>query len=177
MLRTNAILLLIVATATGCAAAHSSREVPSGIYDLTVRGEVDACSPTRRVGAMGAVGVVARDGLLNVAVPDGASDVLARVSLARAEGLHTEVAVDIDGCANASLVRSWTVTESAHEGFELVFAQRWIGLAGCAAARAMPGAPASDCAAEQTLEYRLMEACAAPCEVRVAAGAATCACD
>ena len=165
--------------ALGCAEAHANPgEVGSGLYDLSVRSDGDACSPGRVQGAMGRVGIVAHDDVLNVAVPDAMTDGLARLSLARVDGFHSEVEVGLDGCVGARLRRTWTVAAAGPEQFEVLFSQSWTGLDGCLAERPLvAGQPASDCTSEQTLEYRLAQACAAPCEVRVVGGEARCACD
>lgn len=177
----TALVVPFLALATGllgCAAAHEAREVGSGIYDLTVHGDVDACSPTRATGAMGEVGIVVEADVLNVAVPDGVAEHLARVSLARADGFSTEVHVDVEGCPGAQLHRVWSVLDSSDDRFEVGFSQSWTGITGCDAARlTMPAAPSADCTAEQVLEYTLTTPCASPCEVRIVAGAPACACD
>lgn len=179
MARTTLVgLAITLSIFTGCAAAHGTPEVASGIYELTVHGEVDACSPTRPAGAMGTVGIVATSDVLNVAVPDVTTDdVLTRVSIVRRGALHTEIASAVRGCPGAMVRRSWTVTEGDESRFELLFAQEWTGLEGCADLReSMPAAPVSDCMAEQVLEYRLSESCAAPCEVVVTATGVACSC-
>src|SRR5687767_12925633 len=98
-----ALVSLAVVSLGGCASSHETRSVGSGIYELTVHGDGDACSPTRLTGAMGAVGVVSEVDVLNVAVPDGTAEHLARVSLARADGFSTDVYVDVEGCPGAQL--------------------------------------------------------------------------
>ena len=56
--------------------------------------------------------------------------------------------------------------------------EEWVGVAECAGVRSlMPAAPERDCRAERVLEYRLMEPCEAPCEVRIAPDGAACACE
>ncbi|MDQ3033738.1 MAG: hypothetical protein M3Y87_15075 [Myxococcota bacterium] len=177
-MRTTLAALFGTMLALGCSAAHEPRVVGSGIYDLTVRGDVDRCTPTRTTGALGLVGIVSQGGLVNVAVPDGDEGALARVSLSEHDGFHTETAIDIPGCESTSLRRSWTILDTSRDGFQLALTEEWIGIERCAAAsEIMPAAPDADCRADRVLEYRLMEPCSAPCEVHVIAGAATCACD
>lgn len=170
--------LLVLSALFGCSSAHEPREVASGIYDLTARGDVDACSPSREIGAMGLVGIVSTGGVVNVGVPDVASDALARVSLAATSGFHIESELAIEGCAGARVRRAWTILETSRAGFQMATSEEWTGVAGCAGVRdLMPEAPESDCRADRVLDYRLMEACAAPCEIRLVSGAASCACE
>lgn len=177
-MRQTLAALLVASLGIGCSAAHEPREVGSGIYDLTVRGELDRCSPTRSTGAMGLVGIVSERGLVNVAVPDGAAGSLARVSLAATDGFHTDAAIELPGCDDASVRRSWTILDTSSEGFQLELTEEWIGLERCDAARELlPAAPLTDCRSARVLDYRLMEPCGAPCEVHLVAGGAACACD
>ncbi len=176
-MRTTSLALFAVMLGLGCSAAHEAREVGSGIYDLTARGDADRCTPTRTTGAMGLVGVVSERGLVNLAVPDGAEGTLARVSLAASESFHTEITSELPGCEGTSLRRSWTILDTTSTGFQLQLTEEWIGIDACDAARElMPAAPEHDCRADRVLEYRLMETCAAPCEVHVIAGAPSCSC-
>lgn len=171
-------LVIVTALAVGCSAAHEPLEVGSGIYDLTVRGEVDRCSPARATGAMGRVGVVSASGLVNLAAPETSSVSLGRVSLSARDGFHTEAEIAIPGCEGATLRRAWTIVDSRGGDFAVALTEEWSGVGGCAAAReAMPGAPDADCRADRLLDYRLMEPCAAPCAVHIGAGDAICACD
>jgi hypothetical protein len=176
MHRTALLALAVVSSA--CASAHARHpEAASGIYELTVRVESDTCSPRRHAGAMGAVGVVSEAGVLNIAAPAGVEEGLARVSLARDQGFHAEVTMEIPGCAGASVRRSWTVIESARDRLEVAFAQIWSGMLGCDVPRdQMPMAPAEDCEASLVLEYELTESCPAACELRMTSGGATCSC-
>lgn len=177
-MRTTLAALVTTIVALGCSAAHEPRVVGSGIYDLTVRGDVDRCMPARSTGAMGLVGIVSERGVVNVAVPDGASGALARVSLAARDGFHTETAIDIAGCEGASVRRGWTILDTSRDAFQLALTEEWSGIDGCAtASELVPSAPERDCRADRVLEYRLMEPCAAPCEVHLIAGVAACACD
>jgi hypothetical protein len=177
-MRTIPAALFVASLAIGCSAAHEPRAVGSGIYDLTVRGDLDRCSPTRSTGAMGLVGIVAERGLVNVAVPDGAAGSLARVSLAASDDFHTETSIDVAGCEGASVRRSWTMLDASREGFQLELTEEWTGLERCErSAELAAAAPLTDCRSERVLDYHLMETCAAPCEVHLTATAATCACD
>lgn len=176
-MRTSMLVLVAAMLGVGCAAAHEPLDVGSGIYDLSVRREDDRCTPTRSTPSMGPVGIVSARGLVNVAVP-GLDGDLARVSLAASEGFHADRVVEFAGCPGASLRRSWTILDGTSNGFELQLSEEWTGIAGCASARDYAVVvPESDCHADRVFEYRLMETCAAPCEVRVTAGDAICACD
>jgi hypothetical protein len=171
------LCLVAVILGVGCAASHEPLDVGSGIYDLRVRHEDDRCTPTRRTPPMGAVGIVSERGLVNIAVP-GLEGHLSRVSLSASEGFHSDSFVEFPDCAGASLRRSWTILDGTTNGFELQLSEEWTGIAGCAAAREYaPVVPEGDCRADRVFEYRLMEACASPCEVRVVDGNAFCSCD
>lgn len=176
-------LLVLAATLAlpvlvGCSSAHEARAVSSGIYELTARGDADACSPSRATGAMGLVGIVSTAGVVNVGVPDVASHTLARVSLAPSRGFHAESVLPLAGCEGGEVRRAWTILDTSSTGFSMQLSEEWTGVAGCAGVRAlMPAAPEADCRADRVLEYRLMEACEAPCEVRIVEGGAACFCD
>ncbi|AKF08012.1 hypothetical protein [Sandaracinus amylolyticus] len=178
MHRSLVTLVISALLGIGCSAAHEPRDVATGIYDLRVRGEVDACSPSRATGEMGLVGIVSGSGVVNVGVPDVTSLAMSRVSLAATAGFHSEAITAIEGCDGASVRRAWTLLETTSSGFGLAMTEEWTGLAGCDAARdRMPAAPESDCRAERVLDYSLMETCEAPCAVRVSAGVVGCSCE
>jgi len=164
------VLSSLVVALGGCSAVHAPTEVASGIYELSVSTERDACSPARVTGSMGRVAVVSSDDVLNIGLGDGA-----RVSLSQATGFHDEHEVAIATCPGASLRREWTVLDSTHGGFSLQYSEEWLGIGGCTAL-AMPEAPDVDCRAELVLDYARMEACEAPCELRLAATGPVCAC-
>jgi hypothetical protein len=177
----HAIVALFALAATtflvACSSAHEPTTVSSGIYDLVVVGEADACSPARETGSMGLVGIVSDLGVLNVAVPDGTGE-LARVSLLESQAFHAELSLDIPDCAGGKLRRGWTVVGSSRDAFSVAYTEEWSGIEGCTSFRtAMPHAPAADCMAQRMLEYQLAESCAAPCEVRETAAGAVCACE
>lgn len=181
-MRRSFVVLVAAALAVvfpACSAAHRSAEVVPGLYDLTIRGEVDACTPARETGAMGTVGVVVAPGVLNVPVPDATETDALRVSLARTEGWHGEAVIELDGCVGATLERTWTVVESDGESFAIGYHEAWRGLDGCGAAMRsiMPEAPTGDCDADLVLDYRVREACLAPCEVGVSELGLACVCD
>ncbi len=157
-------------TLSACSSSHGATDVGSGIYELTVTTERDACSPARNTGAMGQVAVVSSDDVLNIGLADGA-----RVSLAQASGFHGAYDVPIATCEGASLHREWTVVGSTPGGFSLAYQEEWIGIAGCPGI-AMPEAPDHDCRADLALDYAVMETCEAPCELRLAASGPTCSC-
>jgi hypothetical protein len=166
--------------ALGCAQAHGTDEVQPGIYELRIETEADACSPSRAVGAMGAVPVLVEDGALDVPVPEVEAPLLTvpRVRLAPSASFHAEADRRLEGCDGA-VHEEWTVLESGAEGFEVLHTQRWENLAGCADARErVPSAPEADCTSERRLRYDLEGACLAPCRLRlVAGGTIECRCE
>lgn len=170
----QALVTSLVATfgvlAVGCSTTHSATEVSSGIYDLTVAREADACSPSRRTGSAGVVGVVASADVVNVGTLDGA-----RVSLSQANGFHNVFEGALDGCPDARVRREWTILGSTPDGFTMAYAESWSGLGACPAI-ATDSAPERDCRADLVLDYRQMAACEAPCEVRLGASGPSCAC-
>lgn len=181
MKRVNVVLVAaaLAVVFPACSAAHRSSEVLPGIYDLSIRGEVDACSPARETGAMGEVGVVVAPGQVNVPVPDATEVDALRVSLSRTDGWHGATSIDLAGCVGATLDRSWTVLDSDDGSFAVAYRESWRGLEGCGAAMRsiMPEAPTADCDADLVLDYQLREACHAPCEVGVSALGVACVCD
>jgi hypothetical protein len=162
----------------GCTSAHESVEVGSGIYELTVSGESDACSPLRTTGVMGTVGVVAIDDVLNLSVPDLAADTPMLVSLSRGDGFHDTRTEALPTCTDASLERSYTVVSADTAHFSVVYTETWRGLASCGEAMrsVMPAAPSGDCRADLVLDYRLDSECLAPCEIQLTATGAACRC-
>lgn len=171
---------LVCALVSGCAAAHGTDEVAQGIYALTIESELDACSPTRPVGAMGDVAVLVDHGAIDAPVPDTnvVELISPRVRLAR-DDFHAETNRRIPGCDAAFVHEEWTVLDPRDGTFTIAHSQDWQGLAGCAdPSAAMPGAPSADCTSERELHFALVESCLAPCALRLGAGlAVTCACD
>ena len=162
----------------GCTSAHEPVAVESGLYDLTISGERDACSPARATGAMGIVAVVSADDVLSVAVPDLTGEAM-RVSLSRSSGFHVELSEDVPTCTGATLLRAYTAVARAGGGFDVLYREDWSGLSTCGTAMhsIVPAAPSADCRADLVLGYRLDATCAAPCELRVGTdGTAACAC-
>ena len=173
-------ILLAMLGLSACAGAHEPTNVGTGIYELTVHGELDACSPMRATGSMGRVGVVSSGGVLNLGVPnDALIGADARVSLAQSDGWSDAVEESLRSCTEATLRREWSVVRGDGDSFELVYAEEWRGLDTCGAAMRsiMPAAPATDCRAELVLDYHRVQRCEAPCEVRIDAGGASCACE
>ncbi len=172
---------LVCALSSGCAAAHGTDEVAPGIYALTIEGELDACSPTRPVGAMGDVAVIADRGIIDAPVPDADVSLLIspRVRLAETADFHAETNRRIPGCDGAFVHEEWTVLDASASTFTIAHSQAWQGLAGCADPSAvMPGAPAADCSSERRLHYQLGESCLAPCALRLTTGSTVaCVCD
>ena len=163
---------------SGCSSAHQAVDVGSGIYALTVSGERDACSPLRTTGAMGNVGVVSQDDVLNLSVPDLDAEASMRVSLSRSTGFHDERSEALPTCTDGTLDRSYTVVSADGTHFTVVYTETWRGLASCGTAMrsVMPTAPSADCRAELVLDYQLDAECAAPCEIQLTAGGAACSC-
>jgi hypothetical protein len=163
---------------SGCSSAHLSSEPSSGLYELSVSGELDRCSPVRDTGSMGLVGVVAAGDVLSLSVPDPTREAMLHVSLSRPAGYHDTFSVPLTGCTTATLERSFTVVESDGARVGLAYRERWIGLDSCGEGMRslMPAAPSADCEADLSLSYELSEACAAPCEVRLAASGPVCVC-
>ena len=178
MTNAHRVGLLLSFALGACTSAHQAVEVGSGIYELTVTSERDACSPLRTTGAMGTVGVVSRGDVLNLSVPDLDSDASMRVSLSRGTGFHDERSDALPACAEGALERTYTVVAADSTRFTVVYTETWRGLATCGSAMrsVMPTAPTADCRAELALEYRLDAECAAPCEIQLTASGATCAC-
>lgn len=172
------LLFSLVLALAGCASAHQTVEIGSGIYELTVQGEADACSPLRTTGAMGTVGVVSADDVLNLSVPDLDSEASMRVSLSRGTGFHDARSEALPACTDATLERSYTVVSSDATHFSVVYTETWRGLESCGSAMrsVMPAAPAADCRADLVLDYHLDTECLAPCEIQLTAGGAACSC-
>jgi hypothetical protein len=163
---------------SGCSSAHQSVDVGTGIYDLTVSGESDACSPLRTTGAMGTVGVVAIDDVLNLSVPDVGAEASMLVSLSRGTGFHDERSESLPTCTDATLERSYTVVAGDAARFTVVYRETWRGLSSCGTAMrsVMPAAPTADCTADLVLDYQLATECLAPCEIQLTGSGATCSC-
>lgn len=154
---------------TGCTSSHRATDVASGIYELTVTTERDACTPSRDTGAMGRVAVVSAVDLLNLGLQDGA-----RVSLDQSNGFHAVHQVPFASCEGAALRREWSVINSDTSGnFTVAYNEEWSGVARCT----MPEAPRSDCRADLVLSYRNMEACASPCTLTMGASGPSCSCE
>lgn len=171
------VFVAALAALTGCAGSHDQVNVGTGIFALTISGDRDVCRPARTTGPMGTVGVVSSGDVLNLAVPDLVNDAPMRVSLQMSTGWSDERTDTV--CGNAALTRSYSVVSGTATAFDVAYTEQWSGLSGCtdAARAAMPSAPAGDCRADLVLHYRLDTACAAPCEIRVAAdGSPSCAC-
>lgn len=165
-----------------CSQSYGPDTVSTGIYDLTIRSESDACAPSRATGAMGPVAVLVEGELIDAPVPevDGAPLTAPRVRLRPDASFHAETNTRIPGCESAWVHEEWTLTEGASHRFELLHTQRWNGLAACPSAQdVMPQAPASDCESERHLDFTLAQACNAPCSLGLrldAPGGVACAC-
>jgi hypothetical protein len=165
--RPVSFVILFSMVALGCSAAHApEEEIVSGVYALRIRAESDHCSPRRPTGDVGDVAVLAFGDRLSVPVPEGGgdrtADVTGRVTLAEEAGFHLELSAGMDECATARTDRTFTVTERAADAFAVEYAQRFEGLAGCGP---MEDAPAADCLAVRTFDFRLESACESPCEL------------
>lgn len=163
----------------GCAQTHATEDVVPGIYELMAEPEVDACSPSRAVGAMGPVAVLVEDGAIDAPVPEMEGPLLTapRVVLSPRASFHAETNRRIDGC-DAFVHEEWTVIDADEGAFELLHTQEWVGLESCGdAATIMPGAPEADCDSERVLRYTLDSPCLAPCRLILGdAGSLSCAC-
>lgn len=176
----KALSLLVLSIAMmGCSTTHEPLSATSGVYDLTIAGELDACSPMRATGPMGTAGVVQQGALLTLSVPDLTTNALMLVSL-DSQASFTDERVDmLDQCTNATLARTYSVVSHDANGFDVAYHESWTGLSTCGAGMhwVMPAAPTADCSADLVMHYRLTTPCASPCQVRVTAdGAATCHC-
>ena len=163
------VSVVLVSALSGCTSSHASTDVASGIYELTVTTERDACTPSRETGAMGRVAVVSAIDVLNLGLQDGA-----RVSLNQSNGFHAVHEVPLLSCAGAVLRREWSVVAAdLAGGFTVAYNEEWSGVQDCA----MPEAPRTDCRADLVLSYRNMEACEAPCTLSMSASGPSCLCD
>src|SRR5690606_18048511 len=110
--------------------------------------EVDACSPSRPVGAMGPVAVLVEGAAIDAPVPDVAASLLAspRVRLTRDAAFHAETNRRVPGCEGAWVHEEWTILDSSRARFDILHHQAWQGLASCIEPDlTMPGAPVADC--------------------------------
>ena len=175
---TRSLTALCMFLLCGCAQAHGTDDVAQGIYELTIERGLDACSPVRPAGAMGAVAVLVEEGAVDAPVPDADVAPLAspRVRLAPESAFHAETNRRVTGCEGAWVHEEWTMLDSSAEGFTIQHLQSWEGLSSCASIT-MPGAPTADCESERQLSYRLAERCVAPCSLRLTSTATVeCAC-
>ncbi len=169
-----ALLLLV-----GCGQTHPTDAITAGIYELTVQREIDACSPARAVGSMGAVAVLVRGGVVDAPVPELSDTLLTapRVTLDPST-MHADTNRRVPGCDAAWVHEEWTVLESTNTSFELLHSQQWEGLETCdLPGERLEGAPAANCMSERRLRYDLTEVCAEPCRLFLAAeGELICSC-
>lgn len=173
-----AALVLSIAV-TGCSSAHETISAASGVYDLSIVTEQDACSPTRMTGPMGTAGVVTHGTDLTIAVPDLTSSAPLVVALNSGSGYSDARTEMLAPCTAATLARRYTVVSTSPTDVDVAYHEAWTGMTTCGAAMRsiMPAAPASDCNADLVLHYRLDTACEAPCQIRVSAdGATACHC-
>lgn len=179
--RSNKALFVLVLSlaAVGCGSTHEPLSATTGVYDLTIAGEADACSPMRMTGPMGTAGVVQQGAVLTLSVPDLTNSALMLVSLDSASSFSDERMDTLASCTNATLARSYSVVAHDAGGFDVAYHESWSGLSTCGAAMRvlMPAAPSTDCSADLVMHYRLATPCASPCQIRVTAdGAAACHC-
>lgn len=170
--------LVGVALVAACSTSQVSESVDTGIYTLTAHVAADACSPTRSLSSAAAVGVVASGDQLYLPVPNAlrGADMS---SVALGSLLHGEDRITLPGCADASLVRAFTVTSMRPDGFDVAYLERWENVGRCDRG-AMPvgiSLPSNDCQAELDLSYRLEEHCAAPCTLTLSVNGVACACE
>ncbi len=174
-----AAYLLVLGALVGCSSTHQPVTATSGVYDLTIAGEHDACSPVRSTGAAGLAGVVQQGAVLTLTVPDLTTSSPMLVSLESDHGF-TDTRIDaLTACSGASLARTYSVVAHDANGFDVAYTESWTGMSTCGAAMRsiMPAAPSADCTADLVLHFRLETPCAAPCEIRLGAGGtAACHC-
>jgi hypothetical protein len=172
-------LSAIVLALSSCASAHDTSEPQAGIYDLSAHGELDACSPARATGMIGAVGVVSSGDVLSLAAPDPTRGTMLHVSLSRPAGYHDTSSVALRGCTAATLERTFTVLDASDTAIRVAYHEQWTGIETCGDAMRslMPAAPLTDCEADLVLDYQLTEACGATCEVGLSASGPSCLCD
>lgn len=171
--------LALTLAAGGCSSSHETLAATSGVYELTISGEVDACSPLRATGPMGTASVVQQGTLLTVSAPDLVTSYPMLVSLNGQQGFSDERATALDTCTGATLTRTYSVVGHDTTGLDVAYTETWSGLETCGAAMRsiMPAAPTHDCRADLVLHYRFESACAAPCQLRLTLdGGAACEC-
>jgi hypothetical protein len=162
-----------------CGSSHETITATSGVYELSIASEHDACSPTRATGPMGTAGVVATTNELTITAPDLSASTPMLVGLDSASSYAEQRTETLGACPSATLVRTYSVVTSNPSGLDVAYTETWQGLASCTPAmRAMmPAAPAIDCHASLLMHYRLNTPCAAPCQLWVNADASTsCSC-
>jgi hypothetical protein len=177
---TRALLVsFAIPSLLACAAAHDPEPpIASGIYALTIHSESDACTPRRTAGDLGRVSVVSLEHAVSIAVPENADDLTAdvtrRVTLTAEDGFHAEQSDTMDACPAATTARTLTLTARDTDRFAIELTEQFTGLAACGP---MDGMPSADCVSTRALDYELVSACEAPCELSwSAAGGITCAC-
>lgn len=174
-----AALLLVLGALVGCSSTHQPVTATSGVYDLTIAGERDACSPVRATGPAGLAGVVQQGALLTLTVPDLTTSSPMLVTLASDHGFTDARTDALTACSGASLVRTYSVVAHDANGFDVAYTESWTGMSTCGAAMhaIMPAAPTADCTADLVLHYQLETPCDAPCEIRLGVGGtAACHC-
>ena len=164
----------------GCSSTHEPITATSGVYDLTIASEHDACSPTRPTGALGTAGIVVSGaGTLTVSAPDLTSNAPMLVLLS-GEAAYAQERTDMHAsCTQASLVRGYSIVSARADGIDIAYAETWRGLSTCSPEMHanMPAAPSADCTAHLVMHYRLATPCASSCQILLGAGgAATCRC-
>ena len=175
----HARFLTLALALTACGSSHETITATSGVYDLTIASEHDACSPTRTTGAIGTAGVFATTNDLVIAVPDASASTPMLVSLESVASYSADRSAPLAACPTATLARSYSITAASASGLDIAYTETWNGLATCTSAmRAlMPAAPSVDCRADLLLRYRLATPCAAPCQLRVSTdGSTSCSC-
>ncbi|MGE0791891.1 MAG: hypothetical protein AB7S26_39825 [Sandaracinaceae bacterium] len=176
--RTVFTITLAALLGFGCAVAHPSDEVRTGIYELTVETMTDDCSPQRAAGDLGMVAVLVRDGAIDAPVPETDLSLFTapRVELTPGRSYHFETNRRLTGCDGAWVHEEWTMMDSDGTVFEVDHSQDWEGVSSCVPAEGS-SVPSVDCAVDRHLRYALDTACDAPCSLSIdASGALICGC-
>ncbi len=171
--------LSLTLAAAGCSSTHEPVSATTGVYALTIAGEVDACSPLRATGPMGSAGIVQHGALITLTAPDPTTSLPTLVSLNSEASFSDERVTTLDPCTGATLTRTYSVVGHDGDGLDVAYTETWTGMSTCGAAMRsiMPAAPSRDCRADLVMHYRLETPCAAPCQLRLTVdGGAACQC-
>lgn len=156
--------------------------IATGVYTLTASTQLDSCDPPRFVGSI-AVPIYAGSNAIEIS--DESSSVsaptIARYSLTAGSGYTAEVppagAAFAPCPSGGSFSLDFTLTAASASAFEVVDDESWTIVSACPDTTIDAATvPSASCQASRTLEYTLVEACAAPCELVEDDLVATCVC-